>query len=722
MQQTPFLRYTLTALSAITLIPLTYTLITRQDADVTTVDIHSTPAIHRQVTSSHSCSHCAECVPADRQAAQARKTAASGLIWEKSSSDPASSPSSMRITSGMPLAKDFQPGSRQQLTLEDGTELIFDVQSHYVHVDGTVAVDAILPGQPEGKLHMQWNEKDHFFLGQIEYTKLAVAYEITRADDGGAMITRRSIDQLVCSEVNHTNQEVTFGLPAVDETLAAEADATDADSASTEEEGASLVPTLNSYPSAAAVLYLDFDGQVVENTSWGSNITAVSPGYSAAKITDIWKRVAADMEAFNLNVTTEEAVYLNAASNSRIRCIITPSNGWYGGSSSAGGVAKLGSFTWSGDTPCWIFSNNLLNGTKYIAEACSHETGHTFGLSHDGKSGVSTYYAGHGSGDVGWAPIMGNGYYKTLTQWSKGEYSSPTNTQDDLSIITSNSNGFGYRADDHVGKSRGATAMPANASHQVSGSGVIETQGDVDVFTVDSAAGSLSLDITPTNTITNVDLEVELYDDKGNLLATANPATLLSASISTTVEGGTYFLHVRATGYGTANTGSSDYASLGAYKISGEMAAAVVLSPYEMTVASLDQENQGLEADPDQDGLSNLVEHVMGTDPAIANMSQRFTSIESAGAAGIHFLLDLPSEIPADAIYVVEATCDMAANDWSSIASRSSDGQWTLSGAVTVTEEAGPDGKRRFRITEPSGESVTCRFMRVRFEIETGAS
>src|SRR5207244_1199483 len=48
-----------------------------------------------------------------------------------------------------------------------------------------------------------------------------------------------------------------------------------------------------------------------------------------------------------------------------------------------------------------------------------------------------------------WGPIMGNGG-ATLLQWSKGEYFNADNIQDDLAIISSPQNGFGYRTDDHA--------------------------------------------------------------------------------------------------------------------------------------------------------------------------------------------------------------------------------------------------------------------------------
>ena len=206
---------------------------------------------------------------------------------------------------------------------------------------------------------------------------------------------------------------------------------------------------------------------------------------------------------------------------------------------------------------------------KYTAEAISHEVGHTLGLSHDGRITPSEgYYAGHGSGDTGWAPIMGVGYYQNLSQWSKGEYASANNTQDDLQIITTQ-NGFGYRTDDTGNTIATAKALTVSGA-SVSGNGIIERNTDVDFYSFTTGAGAISLTVNPFNRGPNLDILAELYNSAGTLIASSNPTDLLSANITANVAAGTYYLKIDGIGKGNPLiTGYTDYGSLGQYSISG---------------------------------------------------------------------------------------------------------------------------------------------------------
>ena len=352
---------------------------------------------------------------------------------------------------------------------------------------------------------------------------------------------------------------------------------------------------LHSKPGAAHRIYLDFDGVTTSGTAWNSlrNISSIvtpaysidsDPAFSTAeleRIQGIWQRVTEDFIAFDVDVTTEEPTQdqlIRSGGNDQqwgIRVAIGGDGSWFG---SAGGVAYLTSFNWNSDTPTFVFEDNLANGEeKATAEAASHEIGHTLGLSHDGTSSV-TYYTGHGSGATGWAPIMGVGYYRELTQWSRGEYANANQTQDDLAIITSN-NGFGFRADDHGDTTGSATAFIVNGT-SLSANGIVERSSDVDIFSFTSGAGEVSLSISPFENSPNLDILAELINSSGTVLASSNPANTLNASLTHTVSAGTYYLRVSGAGLGDPlGTGYTDYSSIGYFSVTGTLPQATESAP-----------------------------------------------------------------------------------------------------------------------------------------------
>jgi hypothetical protein len=192
-----------------------------------------------------------------------------------------------------------------------------------------------------------------------------------------------------------------------------------------------------------------------------ATIVAAAPTLTLNQMKAIWRNVAEDYAAFNIDVTTEAGSMVDASKYTEV--IVAASSDWYCGSSTpcVGGVAYVGSFTWGDGTPAWVFSGPLNNDTKLVAEAVSHESGHTLGLSHASQydaacTFVTTYYGGVGSAP-GWAPIMGNSYYKGATQWlnsaDTATVATPygcTSEQDQISIIATQ-NGFGFAQDETGG-------------------------------------------------------------------------------------------------------------------------------------------------------------------------------------------------------------------------------------------------------------------------------
>ncbi len=336
------------------------------------------------------------------------------------------------------------------------------------------------------------------------------------------------------------------------------------------------VPKLNSLPSAPATIFLDFDGHYVVSGVWngGMPITCAAAALSTTQITNAFNRVAEDYRPFDINITTDSTVFIAAPFDKRIRIIITPTSSWYPG---VGGIAWIGSFVWGDDTPAFVFSDKLgPNNVKYIAECCSHESGHSVGLSHQSKydgvdctNPLEAYNSGQGTGEQAWAPVMGNGYYRNMTNWNNGP--TPygcTSVQDNLSIITSY-NGFGFRPDDY-GDVIDNSAYKINAVN-FNIPGIISTNTDKDVFKITFLkSNSIYLTVMPfsagtNNDGANLDIKVELYNGAGTLLNTYNPLTTMSATIDTGLVAGTYYIVVD----GTGNANIGEYGSLGAYTISG---------------------------------------------------------------------------------------------------------------------------------------------------------
>lgn len=347
---------------------------------------------------------------------------------------------------------------------------------------------------------------------------------------------------------------------------------------------------LHSKPGSNRVIYLDFDGQTITGTAWNTNgkpaSVNVTPydtdgnptSWSTAEqdvVRDVWARVAEDYAPFDVDVTTQQptaaAIDRSGASDQQYgtRVLIDPTT-WYQSGCGCGGVAYVGVYDNTSQhsyyQPALVFTKGVGTGAKNIAEAAAHEAGHNVGLSHDGTASVG-YYAGHGA----WAPIMGVGYSKAISQWSKGEYSGANNQEDDFAVI--GQNGLALRADDHGNGTGDATALTLGTSVK----GIYANDSDVDTFRIDLSAGTFTFAANAAASGADLDIKLQLLNSSGAVVVAADPAsgqsnaataTGLSASISRQVAAGRYYLRVENAGYGNPlNTGYSTYGSRGAYTV-----------------------------------------------------------------------------------------------------------------------------------------------------------
>ena len=186
-------------------------------------------------------------------------------------------------------------------------------------------------------------------------------------------------------------------------------------------------------------------------------------------------------------------------------------------------MAFVGGFT-DVDNTVFVFSANLAGGdAKYTADSVSHESGHAFGLNHQSEydaDGVKTQEYATGPGD-GRAPLMGNSFAASRGVWWSGASASATTAQDDMGVLTRS---LGLRPDDRGNDADHATPLIVSGN-SIAGSGIIETIADVDYFSFDTGAGTVTATVTPLSPGGNLDARSNCATRRACCWSRPTPAT-----------------------------------------------------------------------------------------------------------------------------------------------------------------------------------------------------
>ena len=450
---------------------------------------------------------------------------------------------------------DAQEGERVMLPLDPPAEAI--VKTNHLHETGGHAFNAELVDYDESTMMSLVFDETGRPTGHLLQDGNGVGFLVSVADGDVVTVERTQAGNIVCVRNGDDGGNVLLGMdeePAdgTDDPVGADAQAN--------------IPIFNSRPSSSYVIYLDFDGEVVENTSWkGGDRIDAQPYRHPDRIDEIWENMAEDFLPWDVNVTTDRAVFDNAATSRRCMAIFTPTKD---AAPSAGGVAYLNSFGSSVNYMCWVYNS----GTKSAGETGSHEVGHQLGLRHDGGGGDGEYYRGHTHvTGVSWGAIMGAAFSPVVVHWSKGSYTGANRQEDDLREIDDYLN---YRADDYGSTTATASNIPVDASQSFTRNGAITRNTDVDVFRITTnSSGTITAAASPTSRYPNLDISLEILNSSGSVIRSDDPQGPLNASVSATgLAPGTYYIRVDGVGLGAtgfAEDGYDDYGSMGEYTLTG---------------------------------------------------------------------------------------------------------------------------------------------------------
>jgi hypothetical protein len=319
---------------------------------------------------------------------------------------------------------------------------------------------------------------------------------------------------------------------------------------------------LSSRPGAPVTLFLDFNGHIQHENVGGADIPVIGgeiggwsnfelPAYDTdddpltyslqeqEDIHEIWSVVAEDYAPFDINVTTVDPDPGRLHPDLPYLRVIMSGGSDVRDGKDQGGFADIGGYKDENEpNVAFVFlkekDTGLDRSVRFLADAASHEAGHSFGLDH---------YEG-GTGDEGKAPIMeddGAHPARRGTWWG-----------DDMDQLVGHGNGFGYRADDHANGISGASSFVLTNTGPL-GRGVIEKTTDVDTFRFVTGGGDLSITVKGASlgtrgSATNLDAVVRLLNASGGVIAESDDPITLFARVETSVPAGTYYVQVASHG------------------------------------------------------------------------------------------------------------------------------------------------------------------------------
>lgn len=323
---------------------------------------------------------------------------------------------------------------------------------------------------------------------------------------------------------------------------------------------------LESKPGSPYVFFLD-------NREVMSGSTPLN-GVSKENMYRMWQTVASIYSPYNLNITTNPAVYAAAKAANVTRTGIIHFYNQDGRSN-----APLWAF---GTTSAGTLYRNPASGFDYgygIGMTAAHEVGHQMGMSHDHGGTGGEYFEGIAA--YQWGPIMGNywmgsSWAHSMWTWSKGEYSTATNFEDDLKNMNI-SDKVPYRVDDNP-SGKPLLMNAAGAITPLQNFGQIETTGDTDAYTFSVASGGvLNLRVDPIEYFGMLDVDASIINANGVVVAKSNLSADRSASFSNlSLPAGNFSIVIKGGAEGVPSNGFSNYSSLGYYAMQGSLTGSVV--------------------------------------------------------------------------------------------------------------------------------------------------